>query len=694
MKLIKSLPLRFNILSIFIILLVSTVCFILYYSYTRNAQSFLTQSKHSIASASRSCIDKTHDYLSPAATLSAIASNLIKQDAVQLNDWGKIEQLAYDMVQEYPQLAMFNFGDKDGNFIMIKTMPDKTLATKIVDRRTKIPTVTWKYRNRDGKVIKVEKSTNVKYDPRVRPWYKSAVKEKKLCWSDLYFFFTDKKPGISASYPVFDKRGKVVGALGFDITLNELSEFLQSVNISENAETLIVNTDCEIIAYVKPERAVIKENGKLVPAKMSQLGIPWLNHSFKLYEQENKEKFDFTYKGNRYLSSFMNFPKSVGKGWKLIMVAPESDFTATLEANNRISMYISMMILVCGITLVALFSNLISEPMTQLTRETVKIKNFDLSHRLKIKSHITEIHDMAEAIKTMKSGLRAFEKYVPSSLVRDLISTGHDAELGGESRDVTLFFSDIEGFTSFSEDLSPQELMLHLSEYLTLMTAHIQENKGTVDKFIGDSIMAFWGAPQKMENHPEMACRAAIGCRRIIETLKEQWVKDGKTPLHTRIGLHSGEAVVGNLGSADRMNYTAMGDTVNLASRLEGVNKIYGTTIIVSEETYRRTAEFFTFRELDLVAVKGKKQGIKIYELIDEKDTEIDPAEISFIADFEQGVKFFREQQWQVALEAFSNLQILRPDDLSVKLYLDRCNKFIKLPPPPDWDGIYQINVK
>jgi adenylate cyclase len=694
MKLIRNLPLRFNILSIFILLLVSTVSFILYYSYTRNTDTFLRQSRASITSVSRSCINKTQDYLRPAAKLASIASNLLHHDVVPLEDWVKVERLAIDLIREYPQLAMFNLGDEQGNFLMIKKMPDKTLATKIIDRRKKIPTVTWKYRNPAGKVIKTETSTNVKYDPRVRPWYKSAIKTKKLCWSNLYFFYTDKKPGISASFPVVNRQGRVVGALGFDITLAELSEFLQTVNVSSNAETLVVNDDSEVIASIDAARAVVKRQGKLQPARINELGIDWLEHSCELYKKSKQNKFNFIFKGKSYLASYTNFPRSLGKNWKLIVVVPESDFTANLENTNRITMLISLLILIGGITLVALFSNLISKPMTLLTQETVKVKDFDLSHRLKVNSHISEIHDMAEAIKAMKTGLRAFQKYVPSSLVRDLISSGHEAELGGESREITLFFSDIEGFTPFSENLSPQELMLNLSEYLTLMTAHIQENSGTVDKFIGDSIMAFWGAPQKMENHPEMACRAAIGCRRIIEMLKEQWIKDGKTPLHTRMGLHTGDAVVGNLGSADRMNYTAMGDSVNLASRLEGVNKIYGTTIIVSEETYQRTSEQFIFRELDCVAVKGKKRGIIIYELIDEIDMEIKPAERSFIKTFEQGVRLYRERKWQEALELFTNLQSSRPDDLSIKLYLERCENFIATPPPADWDGIYQIKVK
>ncbi len=694
MRLTPNVPLRFNILTIFIMLLVSTVSFILYFSYVRNAKAFLRQSENAMWSAGRSCVNKTHDYLTPAAKLSSMASCLLEQDTISLGDWNKIEAMAKDMVGQYPQLAMFNFGDTQGNFLMIKTMPDKTLATKIIDRRKKIPTVTWKYRDKAGKIIKTETSTNVKYDPRIRPWYKSAFKDKKLCWSDLYFFFTDKKPGISASYPVFNKNGKTIGALGFDITLDELSHFLQSVSVSANARTVIINGKSEVIAYVDAERAVINNSGKLSPAKLSQLGVKWLDQAFTLYQKDKQEKLTFSYGGNRYLASFMNFPKDIGKDWKLIMVVPESDFIDTLVTNNRISMIISILILLIGIVLVTLFSNLISQPMTKLTLETVKIKDFDLSDEYEIESHIKEIRDMAEAIKAMKNGLRAFKKYVPSALVRDLIKSGNEAELGGESREITIFFSDIEGFTPFAEKLSPQELMLNLSEYLTRMTAFIQDNRGTVDKFIGDSIMAFWNAPQLMDNHAELACRTAIGCRRITDCLKEQWIKDGKKPLHTRIGLHTGNAVVGNLGSADRMNYTAMGDSVNLASRLEGVNKIYGTTIIVSEDTYLKAKDKFIFRELDYVAVKGKKNGIRIYELVEEAGVELSPEELTFINDFGRAVKFYRDREFSRACDLFVELAKSRQDDRCLKLYQERCRNFVITPPPTDWDGVYQIKTK
>ena len=689
-----NFPLRFNILSIFIFVLVSTVAFILLYSYSNNSKVFLLQSKAAINTGSRYCIDRTRSYLNPAGKLSLVASSLISKDIVSAENWSKVETMGIDFIKEYPQLAMFNFGDKDGNFLMIKKMPDKTLATKIIDRRQKQHKVIWKYRNLDGKVIKTDISTDLSYDPRKQMWFKNAEKDKALSWSVLYFFDKDKKPGISASYPIINDKGEVAGVLGFDITLEGLSEYLKSANISQNAESLIINSRGVIIACTNPERAIINKQGKLTAARIDQLDNKWLTRSYVLYMINKLERFDFVCKRKKYLASYMNFPKITGDRWKLIMVVPEKDFTGSLESTTTISMIVSLIALVCGIFMMVFFSNLVSRPLTELTQETVKIKDFDLSHDLKIKTYVAEVYQMAEAIESMKRGLRAFQKYVPSSLVRELIGSGQEVELGGENREITLFFSDIKDFTPLSENFTPQELMLHLSEYLNAMTYYIQEHRGTVDKYIGDSIMAFWGAPVKQNNHAELACRAAVGCRNIIAVMNEGWIKENKPPLYTRIGIHSGMSVVGNLGSEDRMNYTAMGDCVNLASRLEGVNKIYGTSIIVSETTYRKTADKFLYRQLDTVAVKGKKRGIKIYELIDDIDVHVEQEKIAFIHDFEKGVQLYRKCEFQSAFDLFEPLQNNHPEDLSIKLYIERCENFITNPPPADWDGVFQIEIK
>jgi adenylate cyclase len=296
----------------------------------------------------------------------------------------------------------------------------------------------------------------------------------------------------------------------------------------------------------------------------------------------------------------------------------------------------------------------------------------------------------------MTNGLQSFGKYVPASLVRQLIELGEEVKLGGAEVEITTFFSDVAGFTSVSEMMRPQDVMNHLSEYLEHLSKIILDEKGTIDKYIGDSIMAFWGAPVRQADAPVLACRAALACQKKVTQLNAAWTQAGKPIMRTRIGIHTGLAVVGNVGSTERMNYTAVGDSINLASRLEGINKLYGTQIIISESTYQKVAGQFFCRLLDIVAVKGKTQGQKIYELIDEKETILATSIREFCRDYEQGIQAYLSKDWSQALEVFHDLQHQHADDPALALFVQRCEDFQKHPAalPEHWDGTIMLLEK
>ncbi len=214
---------------------------------------------------------------------------------------------------------------------------------------------------------------------------------------------------------------------------------------------------------------------------------------------------------------------------------------------------------------------------------------------------------------------QTFSKFVSKSVVDELLKDPEKVKLGGEKKVLTVLFSDIRGFTSISEKLTPEELVEHLNEYLQSMTEIVFKYNGTLDKYVGDEIMAFWGAPAPQEDHALLACRASLEMMEALGKMNEQWISRGKPKLAIGIGLNSGDMVVGNMGSASRMDYTLMGDNVNLGARLEGTNKVYGTNIIVSENTYEMVKDSVVVRELDLIRVKGKELPVKIFELMDIK---------------------------------------------------------------------------
>ncbi|MCU0848184.1 MAG: adenylate/guanylate cyclase domain-containing protein [Spirochaetes bacterium] len=214
---------------------------------------------------------------------------------------------------------------------------------------------------------------------------------------------------------------------------------------------------------------------------------------------------------------------------------------------------------------------------------------------------------------------QTFSKFVSKSVVDDLLKHPDKLKLGGDKKILTVLFSDIRGFTSISEKLTPEKLVEHLNEYLQSMTDIVIKYNGTLDKYVGDEIMAFWGAPIPQDDHAALACSAALEMMKELRRLNDEWIKIGKPSLNIGIGLNSGDMVVGNMGSSSRMDYTLMGDNVNLGARLEGTNKIYRTNIIISEYTYEQVRDRFVVRELDLIRVKGKELPVKIYELIDYK---------------------------------------------------------------------------
>ncbi|MCL2180067.1 MAG: adenylate/guanylate cyclase domain-containing protein, partial [Treponema sp.] len=213
-----------------------------------------------------------------------------------------------------------------------------------------------------------------------------------------------------------------------------------------------------------------------------------------------------------------------------------------------------------------------------------------------------------------------FKRYVPADLVIQLINKNIIADLGGEQQELTVFFSDIAKFTSITEKMEPEKVVQDLCVYFENISRTILANNGTIDKYIGDSVMAFWGAPVPMEDHASKACYAALTVQESLRILFEQWEHQGKIPFHTRIGIHTGNVLVGNLGYKERLNYTVMGDTVNVSSRLEGINKIYGTEIIVSDSVYKKCPDDFEFRHIDRVYLLGRFEAMDIYELIAFKD--------------------------------------------------------------------------
>ncbi len=363
-------------------------------------------------------------------------------------------------------------------------------------------------------------------------------------------------------------------------------------------------------------------------------------------------------------------------------------------------------LILAGVGLVAagatgvLVANRIAAALRRLGREAEAIRRLDLVAPGPPAGGAAEVDALGEAMAGMKSALRLFSVYVPRDLVRKLMAEGAEVKLGGERRRLTVMFSDVQGFTAIAERMDPEELMHVTSTYFQAVTDELLDHHATIDKYIGDAVMAMWNAPKRDLAHALHACRGALHARALTLRLEDAFAGRGWPRLHTRFGIHSGEAVVGNVGSTDRMAYTAIGSMVNLASRLEGMNKMYGTQILVSESTRLGAGNGFVFRPVDLVQAKGAQDPLEVHELIglsvasDANDAPLlaDRALVGRLPAWGEAIRAFRAGQFTHAVSALRDAGDPASDPL-LAAYLARIERHPH-GPPADWSPVTRLDSK
>jgi adenylate cyclase len=507
------------------------------------------------------------------------------------------------------------WGDEDGNSVTTTLEADGTYSTSLIKPYNTPPISIKYYRNLQGKIINKEIIAQ-NYDPRLRPWYLEAISAKHPVWTDVYYSYPYRNLTIASAVSLFNKQQKKLGVFEIEIKLIALSNFLSTTKISKNSQIFILNGKNELTVYPGMQKVIGEGSAVNRTNALKAIGKHWQVKAIELYNETNQDYFKYQFNNENYLAYFKTIPGLGNHGLKIGIVAPEDDFMGDLKRAKLLTQLFSLGILFIGIFLIRIFSNLITKPLNLVIEDTKRIKQFHLDPSKTIKSHVTEIIVLAEAMQSMKSNLKSFQRYVPTDLVRQLIQSGDDVKIGGTKRLVTAFFSDIRNFTDISENLDAECLMALLCEYFEELSKIITNEKGTIDKYIGDSIMAFWGAPIEDENHCINACHAALKCQLRLTELNEQWEKQNKPKLITGIGIHTGSAIIGNIGSSSRLNYTAVGDTINTASRLESLSKQYGSVIVVSEAVVNATQDQFEFRFIEQVSIRGKAGSYKIYELV------------------------------------------------------------------------------
>jgi adenylate cyclase len=310
---------------------------------------------------------------------------------------------------------------------------------------------------------------------------------------------------------------------------------------------------------------------------------------------------------------------------------------------------------------------------------------FEFGHASRRESRVVEVRELSRAIDTLELALSNFMRYVPTALVRGIIGRKFSSELGGVRQPITVLFSDVAGFTTMAESLDPEQVMNKTSRYFSEVGAELIRSGATIDKYIGDSVMAFWNAPDLREDHVALGCLGALRAARCLDRLNAEFTAEGGAPMRTRFGLHTGDAVVGNVGSVDRINYTALGHTVNMASRFEKLNKRYGTTILVSEDVRAASGDAFIFRFVDRAVPDGAHMAMALYELIgadvaDEPELRPSPRNAHTLGRWQAVVAACDAGAWVKAREGLLDLVAEAPEDLLFQVYLKRCETKLDTP--------------
>jgi adenylate cyclase len=535
------------------------------------------------------------------------------------------------------------------------------------------------------------------YDPRVRPWYERSIQEENIGSSSIYIFASLKEPGVTISMPMRNVPGAIVG---LDIPLNSLADFVKAQQPGANGVIAVISEDGSVVAHPDADKIVNedKKSRQLVTVSIHEIEDLLLRRAFDVLEENSRERVTFSYNEKGYVSSVAEISELPGGAWRVISVASIDDFTGAAKRALTSSLFIASAILLIALIVVTVLANWIAKPIKGASEFAKGLSQLNLDLPQPKSSPLHEIQSLSEAMVNMRGALNTFLKYAPKDLVQDLVTSGKSAEIGGRRQEVTLMFTDIADFTTISEKLSPEDVMNYMSIYFEQMGEAISEQNGVIDKFIGDAIMAMWNAPLLNSHHVSDACSAALRASRSSNELNAELAANNFPELWTRFGLHSCEALVGNIGAPDRMQYTSLGAGVNLASRIEGLNKFYKTQILVSDTVRTNAGERFLFRRIDLVTAKGTTRPVTVFELLGERDEQSDfyigGDAIRRAVKYEQAFDFYLHRDFEDAVNILEGLNDSAPEDYVVEKLLERCRRFIVEPPDRKWDGSTALDEK
>jgi adenylate cyclase len=601
------------------------------------------------------------------------------------------------MLDRHPAVQSAFVGYQDGSFIYAGRpesftieqrieldAPDgESIIVRVIEAGAPPRTETYWFYMPDGSHGPARTTTST-FDARTRPWYVDAMKAKQAILTDPYRFVQTPDAGISAGIPL--RTG--IGVVGFDFTLRTLSELLTAYKITENSVIVVGHSGGKVEIESEPCAPTLPG---CLPADAA---VRQLLHNVVEEAVATDAKIDRQVDagGHTYRVIVHRMPPLLGQRFVIAAAVPVLELTA----ESRVLLQRAAIAAAVAVALAALgalaASLILSRSITRIALKTERIRQLDFSDEQPVRSRITEIVRLSDAVENMRAGLEIFGRYVSKNLVQQIMRSPESSGVGGTRREITVMFTDIEGFSLLTETMEPELLTSRLSRYFEALGSAISANRGTIDKYIGDSIMAFWNAPETDPEHIANACRGALQAAAAGRALSEKWRERGRPGFRTRFGLHTGPAVVGNVGARERINYTLVGQVANQASRLEGMNKVYGTEILASGEIAGPTSGLFVWRHIDRVVAVGTTEAHDVYEPMGEAANLAEHA--AFLAQWDKARAAYVAGRFEEALAGFRAASAMREEDPPCHVFVGRCETFLREGAPAGWDGTWHMDRK
>jgi adenylate cyclase len=628
--------------------------------------------------AVNSAREETRQLFAAAPRIASEYTAMSRRGAINIDDRARLAAQFAERLRAFPFFYMMGYGDVGGWYVGAARDSHDHIVEYFADPKVNGGLPTQFIVDADGHQSPADEPETAPYYVTARPWFKRGIAVDGVSWSDFYTFVIGAT-GITAMSrltPIGATEPR--GVFQIDLKVSRMAQFLGALSVGKHGLVFLVDRNGKPVVnpadhdVTAASEAIDTAAPNRAAATLAEPALVWVH-------------------ARRYEVVFEPVPVEGDIGLFIAVVVDLRDVSNGAYRHAAIASGLALFTVLLAVLLARRLSSRVADPIVAIARDLAQVGRFNISRDPAPRSFIREVSELGSSVDGMKASLRSFAHYVPTDLVRRLLADGSEAELGGEIRRLTIHFSDVADFTAMSEGVEPDRLVEAMGRYFELMTGALTRHGGTVDKFMGDGIMAFFNAPEELPGHAGKACLAALEAQALLTKMAAE-AAPGEPVFHARIGLGVGEVLVGNIGTPERFAYTLLGDEVNLASRLEGLNKLYGTAIMASAALVDEAGDGFEWRRLDRVAVKGRTQGTLVCELLGRKG-EVS-AEILAARDvYERALDAYFAAEFDNAGDLFDEAARLRAGDLGAPMMRERAHELAD-DPPLQWSGVHVMLEK